>query len=90
MNTGQVRDRRDAGRQLAAKLSADAHRWDVLVLALPRGGVRRLELSLALDAPLEIFAVRKLGVPGYEELAMGAVATVCACSVSIPRQSRGL
>src|SRR2546425_8714929 len=70
------RDRREAGRLLAAKLAAYANRPDVLVLALPRGGVPvAYEVARALNAPLDVFLVRKLGVPGYEELAMGAVAT---------------
>ncbi len=70
------RDRREAGRLLAAKLAAYSDRPDVIVLALPRGGVPvAYEVSRALDAPLDIFLVRKLGVPGREELAMGAVAT---------------
>src|SRR2546426_11953759 len=70
------RDRRDAGQQLATKLTAYADRPDVLVLALPRGGVPvAYEVARALRAPLDVFIVRKLGVPGYEELAMGAVAT---------------
>jgi erythromycin esterase-like protein/hypoxanthine phosphoribosyltransferase len=70
------RDRREAGRLLAEKLAAYAHRPDVLVLALPRGGVPvAYEVARALGAPLDVFVVRKLGVPGYEELAMGAVAT---------------
>jgi predicted phosphoribosyltransferase len=70
------RDRRDAGRLLASKLAAYANRPDVLVLALPRGGVPvAYEVARALKAPLDVFIVRKLGVPGYEELAMGAVAT---------------
>ena len=70
------RDRRDAGRLLAARLAAYAKRPDVLVLALPRGGVPvAFEVAQALGAPLDVFLVRKLGVPGYEELAMGAVAT---------------
>jgi erythromycin esterase-like protein/predicted phosphoribosyltransferase len=69
-------DRRDAGRRLAEKLGAYARRPDVLVLALPRGGVPvACEVARALDAPLDVFVVRKLGVPGHEELAMGAVAT---------------
>jgi predicted phosphoribosyltransferase len=73
---GLFRDRREAGRQLAAKLSAYANRRDLLVLALPRGGVPvAYEIARALGAPLDVFVVRKLGVPGYEELAMGAVAT---------------
>jgi erythromycin esterase-like protein/predicted phosphoribosyltransferase len=73
---GLFHDRRQAGRRLAAKLSAYANRPDVLVLALPRGGVPvGYEVARALGAPLDVFVVRKLGVPGYEELAMGAVAT---------------
>src|SRR3954465_1080940 len=69
-------DRRDAGRRLAEKLTGDAGRGDVLVLALPRGGVPvAYEVARALGAPLDVFVVRKLGVPGAEELAMGAVAT---------------
>jgi predicted phosphoribosyltransferase len=70
------RDRADAGRQLAAKLEAYAARPDLLVLALPRGGVPvGFEVAQALGAPLDVFLVRKLGVPGHEELAMGAVAS---------------
>jgi putative phosphoribosyl transferase len=70
------RDRRDAGRQLAAQLGAYANRPDVVVLALPRGGVPvGFVVAGALDAPLDVFLVRKLGVPGHEELAMGAIAT---------------
>jgi predicted phosphoribosyltransferase len=70
------RDRRQAGRLLGARLAAYANRSDVLVLALPRGGVPvAYEVARALNAPLDVFLVRKLGVPGYEELAMGAVAT---------------
>jgi erythromycin esterase-like protein/predicted phosphoribosyltransferase len=73
---GLFRDRREAGRLLAEKLAAYANRPDVLVLALPRGGVPvGYEVARALSAPLDVFVVRKLGVPGYEELAMGAVAT---------------
>jgi hypothetical protein len=73
---GLFRDRREAGRRLAEKLAAYANRPDVLVLALPRGGVPvGYEVARALGAPLDVFVVRKLGVPGYEELAMGAVAT---------------
>jgi predicted phosphoribosyltransferase len=72
----RFRDRREAGRVLAEKLTAYANRPDVLVLALPRGGVPvAYEVARALGAPLDVFVVRKLGVPGYEELAMGAVAT---------------
>jgi putative phosphoribosyl transferase len=72
----RFRDRIDAGRALAARLDAYAHRSDVLVLALPRGGVPvAFEIAKALPAPLDVFLVRKLGVPGREELAMGAIAT---------------
>src|ERR687884_52767 len=70
------RDRSDAGRQLAARLTHYAGRDDVLVLALPRGGVPvGFEVAEALGAPLDVFLVRKLGVPGQEELAMGAIAS---------------
>jgi erythromycin esterase-like protein/predicted phosphoribosyltransferase len=69
-------DRREAGRLLAAKLAAYADRPDVVVLALPRGGVPVAhEVAGSLHVPLDVFVVRKLGVPGHEELAMGAVAT---------------
>ncbi|HYY15405.1 MAG TPA: phosphoribosyltransferase, partial [Gammaproteobacteria bacterium] len=72
----RFRDRRDAGRQLAEKLKAYANRPEVLVLALPRGGVPvAFEVAQALHAPLDIFLVRKLGVPGHKELAMGAIAS---------------
>jgi predicted phosphoribosyltransferase len=70
------RNRRDAGKQLAAKLAKYRGHSDVIVLALPRGGVPvAFEVSQALNAPLDIFLVRKLGVPGHEELAMGAIAS---------------
>ena len=70
------RDRRDAGRQLARALAAYAGRPDVVILALPRGGVPvASEVARALAAPLDIVVVRKLGVPGCEELAFGALAT---------------
>jgi erythromycin esterase-like protein/predicted phosphoribosyltransferase len=73
---GLFRDRREAGRSLAERLAAYANRPDVLVLALPRGGVPvAYEVARGLGAPMDVFVVRKLGVPGYEELAMGAVAT---------------
>src|SRR5690349_9776903 len=69
-------DRHDAGRHLAAKLRRYAGRDDVVVLALPRGGVPvGYEVARALGAPLDVFLVRKLGVPGREELAMGAIAS---------------
>jgi predicted phosphoribosyltransferase len=74
------RDRSEAGRLLAARLSSYTGRPDVLVLALPRGGVPvAYEVAKSLGAPLEVFVVRKLGVPGHEELAMGAIATGGAC-----------
>jgi predicted phosphoribosyltransferase len=70
------RDRAEAGRFLALKLAAYAGRQDTVVLALPRGGVPvALEVAKSLNAPLDVFIVRKLGVPGQEELAMGATAT---------------
>ena len=70
------RDRTDAGRKLAARLKEYAGRTDVLVLALPRGGVPvAYEVAKELGAPLDVFLVRKLGVPGQEELAMGAIAS---------------
>lgn len=70
------KDRAEAGRKLAARLTRYARREDVLVLALPRGGVPvAYEVAKALNAPLDLFLVRKLGVPGHEELAMGAIAT---------------
>jgi predicted phosphoribosyltransferase len=69
-------NRRDAGRYLASKLAAYADRPNVVVLALPRGGVPvAFEVAQALHAPLDVFLVRKLGVPGHEELAMGAIAS---------------
>src|SRR5438105_14553392 len=69
-------DRRDAGRVLAARLAHYANRPDVLVLGLPRGGVPvALEVARELNVPMDVFVVRKLGLPGHEELAMGAIAT---------------
>jgi putative phosphoribosyl transferase len=71
-----LKDRSEAGRLLAEKLAAYANRTDVLVLALPRGGVAvAFEVARALKAPLDVFIVRKLGVPWQPELAMGAIAT---------------
>lgn len=71
----RYRDRAEAGRLLAEQLQAYANRPDVLVLALPRGGVPvAFEVARTLNAPLDICLVRKLGVPGYKELAMGAIA----------------
>jgi predicted phosphoribosyltransferase len=76
MTPRAFRDRTEAGRVLAERLAAYADRPDVIVLALPRGGVPvAFEVARALHAPLDVFIVRKLGVPGHEELAMGAVAT---------------
>src|SRR5690242_20801586 len=73
--TMPFRDRRDAGRQLAARLDAYANRADVVVLGLPRGGIPvAWEVAAALGAPLDAFVVRKLGAPGHEEFAVGALA----------------
>jgi predicted phosphoribosyltransferase len=72
----QFRNRAEAGQQLARKLTHYADRHGVLLLALPRGGVPvAYEVAQALHAPLDIFVVRKLGLPGHEELAMGAIAS---------------
>jgi predicted phosphoribosyltransferase len=69
-------DRQEAGRALAARLRHHAGRSDVVVLALPRGGVPvAFPVAEALDAPLDLFLVRKLGTPGHRELAMGAIAS---------------
>src|SRR3954469_9278884 len=69
-------DRTEAGQVLAGRLQYFAERGDVLVLALPRGGVPvAFEVARELRAPLDVFIVRKLGVPGHEELAMGAIAS---------------
>lgn len=69
-------DRTDAGRVLAADLAAYAGRSDIIVLGLPRGGVPvAYEVARALGAPLDVFLVRKLGLPGQEEFAMGAIAS---------------
>lgn len=71
----RYRDRAEAGRILATRLASYAQRQDVLVLALPRGGVPvAYHVAKALHAPLDVFLVRKLGVPGHEELALGAIA----------------
>jgi len=72
----EFRDRAEGGRLLAEKLADLAGRSDALVLALPRGGVPvGFEVAQALESPLDVFVVRKLGVPGDEELAMGAIAS---------------
>ena len=69
-------DRRDAGQRLAKKLKHYAGNPDVIILALPRGGVPvAYEVAQELRAPLDVFLVRKLGVPGHEELALGAIAS---------------
>jgi predicted phosphoribosyltransferase len=72
----QFRDRLEAGRRLAERLDKYRDKGDVLVLGLPRGGVPvAYEVAKELKAPLDVYLVRKLGVPGHEELAMGAIAT---------------
>src|ERR1044071_9308983 len=69
-------DRSDAGKFLAKKLAHHAKDPSLLVLGLPRGGVPvAFEVARAFNAPLDVFLVRKLGVPGYKELAMGAIAS---------------
>ena len=69
-------NRRDAGAELARRLERFAGRTDLVVLALPRGGVPvAYEVARALAAPLDVFLVRKLGLPGHRELAMGAIAS---------------
>ncbi len=74
--TRRYHDRSDAGRALAEALRGLENEPDVVVLALPRGGVPiGFEVAHALGAPLDVFVVRKLGVPGHEELAMGAIAS---------------
>jgi predicted phosphoribosyltransferase len=78
VRSAPFRDRRDGGRKLAEsnELRAYTGRDDAVVLALPRGGVPvGYEVAQALDLPLDVFVVRKLGVPGHEELAMGAIAS---------------
>ena len=88
---GRFRNRSDAGRRLASVLPEYRGRADVLVLALPRGGVPvAFEVARALDVPLDVFIVRKLGVPGHEEYAMGAIASGGACLIdeSVVRELR--
>jgi len=76
MNSFTFPNRHEAGRALARELSHYAGRDDAVVLALPRGGLPiGFEIAHALHAPLDVFLVRKLGVPGHEELAMGAIAS---------------
>src|SRR4029077_13762801 len=73
---GAFPNRAEAGRLLGLKLSKYAGRDDVIVLGLPRGGVPvAYEVACALRVPLDVFIVRKLGVPGFEELAVGAIAS---------------
>lgn len=84
-------DRRAAGRLLAGHLSAYSGRASVVVLGLPRGGVPvAYEVALALHAPLDVLLVRKLGVPGHEELAFGAIAGggVCVLNPAIVTEAR--
>ena len=72
----RFKDRTEAGRAVAQRLAFYRDRLDVIVLALPRGGVPvAFEIARALNAPLDVFVVRKLGTPGHPELAMGAVAS---------------
>jgi putative phosphoribosyl transferase len=74
--TTRFQDRADAGRMLAAKLMKYANLHDAVVLALPRGGVPvGYEVAKILQIPLDVLIVRKLGVPGHDELAMGAIAS---------------
>ena len=76
VSTPPFTDRIEAGQLLAGKLNVYRDRADVLVLALPRGGVPvASEVARALGVPFDVFVVRKLGVPGHEELAMGAIAS---------------
>jgi putative phosphoribosyl transferase len=84
-------DRSDAGKQLAQKMGAWQGQRDVIVLALPRGGVPvAFEIARRLQAPLDVLLVRKLGVPGHEELAMGAIASggVCVLNEDIVAELR--
>src|ERR671935_162869 len=74
--TTRYRNRSEAGQVLATYLKSYRGRGNLLILALPRGGVPvAYEVARALHAPLDVFLVRKLGVPSHEELAMGAIAT---------------
>jgi putative phosphoribosyl transferase len=79
------KDRQDAGARLAEKLWRYAKRKDTVVLALPRGGVPvAFEIAQRLELPLDVFSVRKLGVPGHEELAMGAIGSGGAYYLNMP------
>jgi putative phosphoribosyl transferase len=74
--TERFPNRSEAGRRLATDLASYAGRSDILVLGLPRGGVPvAYEIAVALDAPLDVFIVRKLGLPGHEEFGIGAIAS---------------
>jgi len=85
------RDRFDGGRALALRLGAFRDRHDTVILALPRGGVPvAFEIAKALDLPLDVFLVRKLGVPGHEEYAMGALAEGGVRIVNPEAQALGL
>jgi len=76
MSTNRFKNRTQAGQALARELSQYDRRQDVIVLGLPRGGVPvAFEVARELGAPLDVLIVRKLGVPGWEELAMGAIAS---------------
>lgn len=91
MKALQFANRAEAGRALAAKLENYAGRDDMVVLALPRGGVPvGFEIAAHLHAPLDIMIVRKLGVPGHEELALGAIASggFCAMNPGVISSSR--
>jgi putative phosphoribosyl transferase len=91
MAEARFRDRIHAGRRLAAELAPYAARHNLLVLALPRGGVPvGFEVAQELGAPLDVFLVRKLGVPGHEEFAMGAIASggIRVLSVDVVRRLR--
>ncbi|HEX2913172.1 MAG TPA: phosphoribosyltransferase [Chloroflexia bacterium] len=80
MRIVQFENRQQAGKVLATRLKAYANRPDVVVLALPRGGVPvAYQVAMALNVPLDIIVVRKLGLPGQEELAMGAIASGGVC-----------
>lgn len=84
----RFRDRAHAGQLLAASLLEYAERDDVVVLALPRGGVPvGYEVAHRLGAPLDVFPVRKLGLPGHEELALGAIAPggICIVNTTVAR-----
>jgi putative phosphoribosyl transferase len=83
MKEQRFRDRAQAGHLLVARLAAYANRPDALVLALPRGGVPvGYEVARALHVPLDVMIVRKLGVPGQEELALGAIASGGVCALN--------